>query len=201
MGEGCLFVYGSMTEGMVHHRRVMNFIEQSSEGQVRGRVHRLEVGFPALTLDGGDPVPGSLLVLRDFDTLVKILDEMHGYSSRIPEKSLFVRTEVDVTTPEGVQKAWVYAMEPSRLPKTATVIEGGNWKVSLEERQPLTTGLTRNQKVYIQRLGRSSGRDIVPINLDLYRELMGKGLIIDKGRRLALTPLGQECFYFIEDQP
>jgi hypothetical protein len=58
----------------------------------------------------------------------------------------------------------------------------------------MTSKLTEKQATYIQRLGRSSGREIVPIDLTLYRELMNLELIVDKGRRLALSKLGQEVF-------
>jgi hypothetical protein len=53
-------------------------------------------------------------------------------------------------------------------------------------------GLSSRQANYVKKLGQISGRDILPIDLDLYRELMKLGLIIDKGRRLALTELGKK---------
>ena len=49
----------------------------------------------------------------------------------------------------------------------------------------------------ILKLGASSGRDIVPINLDIYRDLLNKGLIVDKGRRLALTNLGFDVYKYL----
>ncbi len=52
--------------------------------------------------------------------------------------------------------------------------------------------LSSRQASYVKKLGQISGRDILPIDLDLYRELMKLGLIIDKGRRLALTDLGKK---------
>ncbi len=52
--------------------------------------------------------------------------------------------------------------------------------------------LSLRQANYVKKLGQISGRDILPIDLDLYRELMKLGLIIDKGRRLALTDLGKK---------
>lgn len=52
--------------------------------------------------------------------------------------------------------------------------------------------LTPRQSTYVKRLSQITGREIVPIDLDLYRELLKLELIIDKGRRLALTKLGKE---------
>jgi len=57
--------------------------------------------------------------------------------------------------------------------------------------------LTAKQVNYIKKLGSSSGRDIVPIDMELYRELMKMELIVDKGRRLALTKLGKEVFSYL----
>ncbi len=54
--------------------------------------------------------------------------------------------------------------------------------------------LTEKQRLYIQKLGTTTGRKIVPIDLTLYRELMKLNLIEDKGRRVALTKLGTEVF-------
>ena len=60
---------------------------------------------------------------------------------------------------------------------------------------PVTTQLTEKQITYILKLGAVKGRDIVPINdLTLYRELMKLELIVDKGRRLALSSLGKEVY-------
>lgn len=69
---------------------------------------------------------------------------------------------------------------------------------SLINSHPVAMTLTENQKRYILKLGASSGRDIVPIKLELYRELMNKGLVVDKGRRLALTALGKEVYRYLE---
>lgn len=52
--------------------------------------------------------------------------------------------------------------------------------------------LTPRQTTYVKRLSQVTGREIVPIDLDLYRELLKLGLIVDKGRRLALSKLGKE---------
>jgi hypothetical protein len=64
--------------------------------------------------------------------------------------------------------------------------------------------LTAKQKAYIQRLGlstgRSKGREIVPIDLGLYRELMHLEIVVDKGRRLALTELGQELCRMLSEE-
>jgi hypothetical protein len=101
---------------------------------------------------------------------------------------------------QGAKKpgtSWVYLLNKAKLPKEAVLIESGNGRDFLAQHPPLTTQLSDSQKRYILKLGASSGRDIVPINLDIYRDLLNKGLIVDKGRRLALTNLGIEVFRYL----
>jgi hypothetical protein len=67
----------------------------------------------------------------------------------------------------------------------------------MREEPVFTEKLSEKQKSYVQRLGAISGREIVPIDLGLYRELMNLELIVDKGRRLALSKLGQEVYRYL----
>ncbi|MNJ93425.1 AIG2-like family protein [compost metagenome] len=190
------FVYGSMSEGMVHFSKIQNFIESSCEAQIKATAYRLKVGFPALSREGEDLVSGHLVEIRGSDLLVGLLDEFYGFNRQDPEKSLYSREEASVYIPGQAQSvtAWVYFLNPQKLPVNATVIEGGDWKKAMEEQPVLTSKLTERQITYLQRLGKSTGREIVPIDLNLYRELMNLELIVDKGRRLALSKFGQEVY-------
>ena len=67
-------------------------------------------------------------------------------------------------------------------------------EVSSSAIQNSSYNLSEQQKNYIIKLGGSRGRDVVPINLGLYRELMQLDLIVDKGRRLALTKRGKDIY-------
>jgi gamma-glutamylcyclotransferase (GGCT)/AIG2-like uncharacterized protein YtfP len=193
------FVYGSMTEGLVHFEKIKEFVTASKPARARGKAYRLQVGFPVFVENGADFVPGSLLDLKANSLLINILDEFHGFNQDEPEKSLYFRKEVDVEVDGNLQKAWSYTLNPTKLPKSATVIEGGDWVTSLKNEPALTEKLTERQKGYICRLGAISGREIVPINdLSLYRELMNLELIVDKGRRLALSKLGHEVHRYLE---
>lgn len=190
------FVYGSLCEGMVHFAKIQNFIESSIFARIQGSAYRLKVGFPALIKEGRDLIPGQLVELKGSELLVGLLDEFFGFNRQDPEKSLYCRDEIEVY-PEGATepvKAWAYFLSPTKLPMNAVRIPGGDWKKSLEEKPSLIQQLTEKQAGYIQRLGKSVGREIVPIDLALYRELMNLELIVDKGRRLALSKLGQEVF-------
>lgn len=60
-------------------------------------------------------------------------------------------------------------------------------------------GLTDAQRKYVLKLGAARARDIVLIDdLTLYREMIKKDLIVDKGRRVALSRLGKEIYQVIK---
>ena len=191
-----IFVYGAMTEGMVHFSKIQNFVASSASAFVRGSAYRLKVGFPALSRDGEDLVPGQLLELQSSDLLMALMDEFYGFNRLEPAKSLYCREEVNVYLQGSSEstRAWVYFLNPEKLPDNAKLIPGGDWRKSLAEEPALTTKLSEKQVTYIQKLGKSSGREIIPIDLTLYRELMNLELIVDKGRRLALSKFGQEVY-------
>jgi gamma-glutamylcyclotransferase (GGCT)/AIG2-like uncharacterized protein YtfP len=197
MTEMKFFVYGSLSEGLVHFSKIQEFIQASNPAVAKASVYRLKVGFPVLLEDGEDPVAGQLLELRTTDFLVNLLDEFHGFHKLDGSRSLYFRREITVETALGAEKAWSYVLNPKKLPKNATLIPGGDWKASMQAEPPLTEKLTERQRTYIQRLGNSTGREIVPIDLPLYRELMNLELIVDKGRRLALSQMGHEVFRFL----
>lgn len=190
------FVYGSFCEGMVHFSKIQNFVESSVFARAKATAYRLKVGFPALVKGGQDLVPGQLVELKASELLLNLMDEFYGFNRHDPEKSLYTREQMEVY-PEGASEsvtAWVYLLNPLKLPVNAVVIPGGDWQQSLIDQPALTSKLTEKQATYVQKLGRSSGREIVPIDLTLYRELMNLELIVDKGRRLALSKLGQEVY-------
>jgi gamma-glutamylcyclotransferase (GGCT)/AIG2-like uncharacterized protein YtfP len=197
MTEMKFFVYGSLSEGLVHFNKIQDFIISSTAAITRASVYRLKVGYPVLLEGEDDEVFGCLVKMRTTEFLVNLLDEFHGYHRMDETKSLFFRREIVVHTDQVMEKAWAYLLNPKKLPKTARLIQGGNWQKSLELEPPLTHQLTEQQIAYIQRLGRSSGREIVPIDLSLYRELMNLDMIVDKGRRIALSKTGYEVFRYL----
>lgn len=195
-----LFVCGSFCKGMVNFSRIENFVKQSIPAFVKATVCRLPVGYPSLLHTSKAPVrvAGQLLSLSGPEVLFALLDEFHGYNSQHPEKSLHWRQSVEVESKEGVVVgAQAYFMNPNKAPKGYMVIEDGNWEASIEELEPLPQRLTEKQATYIRKLGSTKGRDIVPIDLELYRQLMSLELIVDKGRRLALTKLGKEVHRYL----
>lgn len=198
MTEKRFFVYGSMVEGLVHFNKIKDFVVETLPAQIKGTAYRLKVGFPVVLNEGSSQIPGQLLLLKANDFLIHLLDSFHGYSSTEESKSLYWRKEIDVELPDGSsEKAWSYVLNPAKLPKNASLIPDGDWQKSLQENPSLTEKLTERQKTYIQRLGASTGREIIPIDLPLYRELMNLEMIVDKGRRLALSKTGHEVFRYL----
>lgn len=189
------FVYGSMCTGMVHFSKIQSFVESSVPAQIQATAYRLKVGFPVLLKEKGHSVPGLYIELKSSDLLVGLLDEFYGFNPLDLAKSLYHREEVAVQLEDGsAALAWTYFLNPAKLPGNAKLIPHGDWKRSLEEEPALTEKLTPRQKAYVAKLGATLGREIVPIDLQLYRELMNLELIVDKGRRLALSKLGHEVY-------
>jgi gamma-glutamylcyclotransferase (GGCT)/AIG2-like uncharacterized protein YtfP len=198
MTEMKFFVYGSMSEGLVHFNKIQSLIIESIPAQIVGTAYRLKVGFPVVLNQGHDAIEGQLITVKSSEFLINLLDEFHGVNRMEPAKSLYFRIEKSVRLADGSQiPAWVYVLSPEKLPATASKIDGGDWKKSLVAQPALTDKLTERQRNYVLRLGSSVGREIVPIDLPLYRELMNLELIVDKGRRLALSKLGHEVYRYL----
>lgn len=188
------FIYGSWTQGMVHFSKIENHIESLEQATIKGSAYRAKVGFPLITQQGDTDIPGQLVILQGSDVFMALLDEYFGYNPLVEEKSLHFKKSTIAQTNNGPVDCMTYFLNPSKLPPHATLIVDGNWQKSLQEKPDLSTTLSERQRTYIKKLGNSTGREIVPIDLPLYRELMNLELIVDKGRRLALSKLGQEVF-------
>jgi gamma-glutamylcyclotransferase (GGCT)/AIG2-like uncharacterized protein YtfP len=193
------FVYGSYCSGFCQFKKISNFAVAREPAQIRATAYSDQFGYPLVFNDGVDLIEGELLELDLSHVQVAFLDEMMGYNPLNPEQSLFVRQEAQVTTAEcSSEKAWVYFTQPQHWPLSgAHKIEQGDWKGYLQQKPALPETLSERQKTYILKLGSVASRDVVRIDLNLYRELMNLELIIDKGRRLALTKKGQDIYRFI----
>lgn len=202
-----LFVYGSLCNGMAHFPKIQQYVSSIEEAFVVGKVYMLRVGYPVVIVSGdpqtssGDLIPGQILEIQGSELLGHLLDEFHGCSMLQPEKGLHFRKQIQAQIQKQGEQISVacdvYSLNPSKLPKDAVQIPGGDWKPYFCTKKALPGQLSERQRQYVQKLGVSSGREIVPIDLPLYRELMNLGLIVDKGRRLALSALGKEVFRYL----
>lgn len=190
------FAIGSWTEGMLNFDKLKNFIVSYETASIEGSVYRLPIGFPVYIDQGCDQIFGQLIEIRIDETLVSLMDSFHGVHFSDAAKGVHQRILKTVKKISGqLDQAHVYIFNPKKLSKNATLIAGGFWKESLTETPPLTQQLTERQRAYVLKLGAAKGRDIIPItDLSLYRELMKLELIVDKGRRLALSSLGKDVY-------
>lgn len=198
MTEMKFFVYGSMSEGLVHFEKIKEFVLGCVPARIQGKAYRLKVGYPVILEEGVDLISGHLVTLRATDLLVHLLDEFHGFDALDASRSLYFRKLVQIRMEDGsMENAQAYVLNPRKLPVNAQPIPEGDWRASLAKEPSLIEKLTERQKTYIARLGASVGREIVPIDLPLYRELMNLEMIVDKGRRLALSKTGHEVFRYL----
>lgn len=196
-----VFVCGSLSEGMVHFDKIAGAVQSSEKAWINGAAYQLRVGYPVLLKDNSHKIRGQVVELNSHDLMVSLLDGFYGYSSLDPAKSLHFRElgEAELLMGEKVE-CWVYYLNPKKLPTTARLISDGDWESQIQGPK-FADQLTERHRHYIRKLGAATGREVVPIDLPLYRELMNLELIVDKGRRLALSKFGQEvCRYLGESK-
>lgn len=195
------FAIGSWTEGMFHFQKLRPFVVSYEPARIKAAAYRLPIGFPVLVAQNDsnqpcDEILGQLIELKFDETLLALMDTLHGVNPAEPSKGLHQRTKAQVTKNSGeIEVVDTYFYNPAKLTAKATRIAGGIWQDSLAQNPSLVEQLTEKQRTYVMKLGSAKGRDIVPINdLSLYRELIKLDLIVDKGRRLALSLLGKEVY-------
>ena len=173
------FVIGSWTEGMFHFQKLRPFVVSYESASIKASVYRVPIGFPVLVAENNgsedhDQILGQLVELKYDETLLALMDTLHGVNATDPSKGLHTRMQVQVSKNTGeLEAAQVYYFNPKKLTAKAVKIAGGIWQGIMAEKPPLPQQLTEKQKTYVLKLGSAKGRDIVPINdLSLYRELM-----------------------------
>lgn len=197
MSTNSIFLCTSLADGDFFLSKIQNLIVSTEVATIKAAVYRSKVGFPVLVKEGFDDVQGTLVRLNTSELSIHIIDELMGYFAQNPVQGLTQKELVSVRTEIGNQDTYVYFLNPEKLNSDVKYIENGDWQAALTEKPPIPKKLNERQRNYIQKLGKSSGRDIVPIDLALYRELMNLELVIDKGRRIALTKLGQEVYRYL----
>lgn len=197
MSTNRIFICSALSEGDSFISKIQNLIVSSRPAFIRASVYRSKVGFPVLFKSGKDAIKGIIISLTSSDMCLHILDEIMGFSPQNWAQSLTHRETITIESDMNCEEVFVYFLNPEKLNSDMKYIENGDWERVLNEKPPLPKKLNEKQRNYIQKLGKSSGRDIVPIDLALYRELMNLELVIDKGRRIALTKLGQEVYRYL----
>ncbi len=193
------FCYGPFAKGQSHYKKLINLIHSEKRAFARGKVYRLKCGMPAfIATSDGDLVDGQFLELKVSSSFWPIFDEIMGYDPQRPDKGLFQRSHVPLKVGDfSTQLAWTYTLNPKKITKTMPLVPQNDWQNYFKKNRTVLDLLDERHREYICRLARSRSREIVPIKMDLYRELINLELIVDKGRRLALTPMGKETALFL----
>ena len=192
-----IFICGSYSDGFVHFSRIKKFVSHLTPAKIKGSAYRLKVGYPVVVEEGKDCIEGQIAEFIESESLLHLLDGFYGYNADHPDESLYIRKQIVAESKDSLISVWTYFLNPTKLPMDAKLIEGGDWQGSLKTQPTFCERLSERQRSYILKLGASSGREIVPIDMSLYRELISMELIVDKGRRLALSKFGSEVFRYL----
>lgn len=191
------FLYGSWFPGFVHHKWLEQFVDDARAAYIQGTVYRSNVGYPMLVNEGSDRIPGVLAQITGPAALFLIMDEFHGVSAMKPDSSVFQRFETNVMVDNETCRAQAYAMPKNKISPRWPRIVGGDWIQNLKSQPDLISTLSDAQKIYLSRLGASKAKESVPSDLTVYRELLKLELIVDRGRRVGLSKLGQEVVKYL----
>lgn len=132
MGEGFLFVYGTLRSGHVPAAIAPALEGARSLGlaRVAGRLYDLGA-YPGARLDGGpgDEIEGEVLAIPDLATRLPLLDRYECCDPVDPDAGLYRRTSCDARLANGSSlRCEVY--EIVRLPPDAAPIAAGRWPPS-----------------------------------------------------------------------
>jgi len=106
----CVFFYGTLMAGFDRRRRAAMDAKLSFIGRGWIRASLFDLGlYPAAVPSPDGCVWGELYELSDSETVLHALDEIEGYRAGDIDHSLYVRSQVNVVLPDGLQHAaWVY---------------------------------------------------------------------------------------------
>ena len=105
-----VFFYGTLMAGFDRRRRSGMDSQLTFLGRGSIRASLFDLGlYPAAIPSPDGCVWGELYEVADSAAVLPVLDDIEGYRPDDPDRSLYVRSEVTVTLPDGVQHpAWVY---------------------------------------------------------------------------------------------
>lgn len=193
------FLYGVYDENQKCHSRFKEFIVKKEKAYVKGSLHVLNCGLALLSSEGSSVIPGHVVELECPESYLSILDMLSGYDPQSPKKSFVHRVSVQASVVEAQPvETQAYCLNSEKKIAGLRKLDCAELQAYFgASKENIIDKLTERQKTYIQKLAQAKGREIVPVDMALYRELMSLELIVDKGRRLALTRLGSEVSLFL----
>jgi len=192
------FTYGAFSKGQVHYSKFSKMIVGRKKAFVKANAYRLHCGYPILdTSKTEELIAGTLVELEAPESFWSVLDGLLGVDQLEAEKGFLKRCSILTMIDSFTSiKAQTYCINPKKLTKAHKKINRYQWPHEINKELKILTKLNDRHRQFLSRLSKVRGRDIVPIELDIYRELLSMDIIVDRGRRLALTPLGKEVCLF-----
>ena len=132
-----VFVYGSLRTDMFNYKTYLDGkVEESIKGTISGDLfHIKNKGYPAVVPGEGEVV-GELMTFKDFESVLKELDELEAYEEGKESENEYNRKIVDVKIAEGtVIKAYYYEYNPSaeyNKDDELVPVTDGDWKQYVE---------------------------------------------------------------------
>jgi gamma-glutamylcyclotransferase (GGCT)/AIG2-like uncharacterized protein YtfP len=105
-----VFFYGTLMAGFDRRRRagIDSKLSYIGRGSIRAALFDLGI-YPAAVPAPDGLVWGEVYAMSDADTVIAALDDIEGYRTDDPDKSLYTRQHTDVRLPDGsTARAWVY---------------------------------------------------------------------------------------------
>ena len=105
-----VFFYGTLMAGFDRRRRagIDTKLTYRGRGSIRASLFDLGI-YPAAIPASEGVVWGEVYEMADQDAVLAALDDIEGYRTDDPDKSLYARSKADVTMPDGsTEQAWVY---------------------------------------------------------------------------------------------
>jgi len=105
-----VFFYGTLMAGFDRRRKagIDDRLAYIGRGSIQAALFDLGL-YPAAVPAPDRQVWGEVYEVTDAETVLPALDTIEGFSPLQPDTSLYLRTRVDVTLPDGAKgQAWVY---------------------------------------------------------------------------------------------
>jgi gamma-glutamylcyclotransferase (GGCT)/AIG2-like uncharacterized protein YtfP len=105
-----VFFYGTLMAGFDRRRRagIDQKLAYVGRGSIEAALFDLGI-YPAAVPAPGEVVWGEVYEMTDPAAVLAALDDIEGYRSDDPDRSLYTRGHADVTLPDGTRApAWVY---------------------------------------------------------------------------------------------
>ena len=105
-----VFFYGTLMAGFDRRRRagIDSKLTYIGRGSITAALFDLGI-YPAAVPSPDGRVWGEVYEMADTDAVLAALDDIEGYRSDDPDRSLYSRNQADVTLPDGARaRAWVY---------------------------------------------------------------------------------------------